>query len=768
MIEGHLYTEGIVGSDYVDKIRQQIAQLPADADIIIHHIKSPGGNVYAAWKAIPELMKIQKPIKSIIEGEASSIASWIAVIASRVEATNPSTAMIHEPFFPEGIQGSIGVDDLDTAKTELTQIRQAMAEAYAKKSGRPVEEWLKIMKGNTRLTAQMLKAYGLVDDIIEMEPTRIAAVVQDLKNDITVKFDELMGLFKTKAAAVNRPTTQAAVPPPAPPVPPKSMVDCPLADGTILSVDAPNEDSLIGAPATLNGAPAPDGSYPCADGDTITVAGGLVTAVQTASPDSAMQPDVQKTLQKQIQNLEAELAAAKAKEAETVKMKEEEAVKAESEKQKLALEAKEKEVVALAKEVEELKKVPIGDTNKPFQGMNSTPYAVGTTSNDKKLVMATRTFIADQMPWMEKYYKDGKFTDGTTFNSYRSGGPNAVSILETNFNYTWNGILTTDLFFKPTLNTPALSDIFTIDLGASHKKVYNLVPALSNVLQPYFGCTTTPNTDRIQITNTTIQMKEFRMYEGWCKDDFTGQLSGSYNNLAQEWLKTGEASFDPAGTPIDKIIVTQLKDALRRDVFQRASFGAGNSTSTNYNQIDGLWDRLIDSSGASNYCVYRDGTALGTGTLGATVANDRFTSIFNNSNLLLKQEGIDTGEAQFVVTRSIWENYYSYLVAVGSVAEQEYINYLQGIKRLTFRGIPVIPVSFWDQSLADANNPLSATTRHLILFTLKRNHILGVEDTGDLNNITSWYEMKDSKRYYRADMKLGYQYLHCDLQTIAF
>jgi hypothetical protein len=318
------------------------------------------------------------------------------------------------------------------------------------------------------------------------------------------------------------------------------------------------------------------------------------------------------------------------------------------------------------------------------------------------------------------------------------------------------------------LGTPALSDIFTVDQGVYNMKRYNLVPALSNILQPYTGCVSTPNTDRIQITNATIQMKEFRMYEGWCKDDFTQQLSGSYNFLAQEWLKTGEAQFDPAGTPIDKIIVQQLKDGLRRDIFQRVSFASGSSTSSNYNQFDGLWKRLIDSSGASNYCVVRYGSALGTGTLGSTVANDYFTGIFNNSNLLLKQEAIDSGEAQFIVTRSVWENYYAYLVAVGSVSNDEYNNYQNGIKRLTFRGIPVIPVTFWDFSLADSNNPLNATTRHLILFTLKRNHILGVENTGDLNNITSWYEMKDSKRYYRADMKLGYQYLHCDLQTISY
>lgn len=765
MVEGHLYTNGIVGSDYPEIIKQQIAELPANCDIIIHHISSPGGNVYAAWKAMPHLMKIGKPIKSLIEGEASSIASWLAVApATEVESSDPVTMLIHEPFFPEGISGSVGVDDLENAKTELAQIRQSMAEAYAKKSGKTVEEMLALMKNNTRLTANMAKALGFVDKIHSTEPRRIAAeAMETIKQELSEFKNEVMNLFKTKAVAVSVVPKAAPAPAPAP----KASVDLQLADGTVLSVDAPDENSLVGAPAMLNGAPAPDGQYPSMDGEIIVVAAGVVASIQPVAPAV---PD-QKAIQDQIAQLNAKLVQMEAEnQAKSKAAEEAKAAELKAQEAAKALEEKEKEVVALAQKVKELENQPIGDQNKPFEGMStqSTPYAVGTTSNDKKLIMATRTFLAEQMPWMERYYKDGKFSDGTSFTSYRQGGPNAVSILETNFNYTWNGILTTDLFFKPTLGTPALSDLFTIDLGASHKKVYNLVPSLSNVLQPYAGCTTTANSNRAQITNTTIQMKEFRMYEGWCKDDFTGQLSGSYNFLAQEWLKTGEASFDPAGTPIDKIIVQQLKDALRRDIFQRVSFAAGNSSSANYNQFDGLWDRLIDSSGASNYCVYRYGSALGTGTLSASTANDYFTGIFNNSNLLLKQEGIDSGEAQFVVTRSVWENYYAYLVAVGSVSNDEYNNYIKGINRLTFRGIPVIPVSFWDQSLADTNNPLNTTTRHLILFTLKRNHILGVESEADLNNIQSWYEMKDSKRYYRADMKLGYQYLHCDLQTIAY
>jgi len=77
-------------------------------------------------------------------------------------------------------------------------------------------------------------------------------------------------------------------------------------------------------------------------------------------------------------------------------------------------------------------------------------------------------------------------------------------------------------------------------------------------------------------------------------------------------------------------------------------------------------------------------------------------------------------------------------------------------------------VNLWDVWLQDSNNPLYATTRHLILLTTKANHILGVEQGADLNKIEGWYERKDRKFYYEADMKMGYNYLHCDLQTIMY
>jgi hypothetical protein len=631
-----------------------------------------------------------------------------------------------------------------------------MAEAYSKKTGKPVSEWLSIMKNKTRMSTKMAKELGLVDEMIPLEPGRVAALaIEDLKNQLFNLKEEMMNLFKRKAVAENKPTA----------------MDIPLKDGKVLNVQS-EDGNLVGKPATVDGAPA-EGTFELADGKKIVVVGGVVTEVVEGAESEADK------MKKELESVKAQLAQLTAVKAEEeAKIKAEQEVKAAAEKaQKEAAEAaaklaeSQKQAQALAEEVEKLKEKTVGNENKPNEGMepNRQPVGFAKTSPEKISVMATRTFLADNMPWLERHYKEGKFSDGTSFSSYRSGGPNAVSIMETNLNYTWNGILSTDLFFKPTLSTPAIADVFNVDLGASDSKRYHIAPVMNKVLRPYTGCDQPVTGTAYDITSKRIQLKPFQMYESFCKDDFTNQLTGSYNVLAQEWLKTGTASFDPAGTPIDRMIIDGLKDALRRDVWRRISFGDTTSADADYNQIDGLWQSLIDQSGASNYCVYASKTNFGTGTLAASAAYNELVAIFKNSSNLLKQEGIDKGRAQFLVTRSVWENLYDSYTATGAVTELAFKNAQQGLGQLTFRGIPVVPITIWDDFLAETDNPLTSTTRHLICFTIKDNHVLGVENTADLDKIDSWFEKKDNKRYYRANMTMGFLgAIHCDLTTISY
>jgi ATP-dependent Clp endopeptidase proteolytic subunit ClpP len=735
--EGHIFTNGTIDKDYAKDLTEQLAALPPDTDKVIHHISSGGGNVYAGYEGYNVLKSFLKPIKSIIEGQAQSMATFIALAGDEIEMKDPGVFMIHNPYFPDGVTGD--ADALDKAKEELRLIENTMAEAYAKKTKKPLEEIKAMMKKETRMSPYEAKKKGFVDTVLDASG-QVTALEKAL-NKIETFTEEFMNMFRRSQPSASSPKAVALN----------------TKDGKVLNIDAAEgEKNFVGKAATIDGQPA-QGSYTLPDGTVISCENGMVTKMDM--PSQAPQETPEQKLQKQIsemQNQLQQLTTAKAAEEAKIKAEQEAKIK-EAETAKIAAE-KEQLAVALAakeKEIEELKKQPIGDQNAPFAGhLPSKNMSPSAAHEEKK---RTFNFLMEHMGWLRPYYSEGEIA------KYVSG-PSAVSILETSFNYTYPGILTTEIFYKPTLQAPAIADMVTIDQGISFRKKYNLITQLDKILKPYTGCTRTFNGNRQLITNTEVVTKEFQVSESWCKDDFTQQLTGVYNHLAQEWLKTGNKSFDPSGTPINTIISKVLVDALQRDVFRRFSFAAGNSSDDDYNQFDGLWDRLIDSSGASNYCVVRAGSALGTGTLAAGAALTALEAVYAGSNILLKNAPNKT----FWVTRSVWDNYYNSLIGTGAVTEQAFENLQKGLTTLTYKGIPVKPVDLWDFFLAESDNPLFATTRHLILLTVKENHIMGVENGADLNKIEGWYERKDRKFYYESDMKFGYNYLHCDLQTIAY
>lgn len=752
MNEGQIFIEGEITPQTTDYVKDFLARNQS-ADSFCLHISSPGGSVYDGYKIFHAIRNAAtqngrvKPVRAVIEGEAQSMATFIAMAADKgaIEIANPSRYMIHNPSM--GVKGT--AEDFTQGANELVMIQDEMAEMYAQRTGLAIDQVKQMMKDTTNMTADMAVKMGFADKF----STNLRAVALGEKME-TKETKNLLEKIEEKIDKLINPTPKAVTGPAKPkyaespaPAPAKAMIDAPLQDGTVLSIDAPNEDSLVGAPATINGAPAPDGDYPCMDGDVITIAGGMVASVTTAMY----------ALEKQNQELKAQLEAL----TPTV---------AKVEEQERIIEETKTTAKALGEQLKELKSKTVGNPDKPNEGISPVRYAVGNSPT--ALSEQTAAYLGKEMPWLAQY--NTKRGDAPVLGTRVN--PEAVSILETGFNYTYPGILTSDIYYKPTLDTPPLSDMFTIDQGISFRKKYNLVTQLSNLLQPYGGCTRLFNSNRQLITNATVETKEFQIAESWCKDDFTGQLTGVYNFLAQEWLKTGINSFDPTGTPISKVIDQIMVDALRRDVFQRVTMAAGNSSSTNYNQFDGLWDRLIDSAGASNYCVVRSNSAsaFGIGNLSAGAALTALEAVYAASNPLLKQM---IGKATFWVTGSIYDNYVNSLVGTGNVSANQFQNTIDGVNGslnltvgggVNYKGIPVRPVRFWDVSLQDPNNPLSATTRHLILLTVKENHILGVENGGDLNKIEGWYERKDRKFYYEADMKFGYNYLHCDLQTIAF
>lgn len=767
MKEGHIFTEGPITPDYPEQIAAQIARV-GEVDKYIHHVSSPGGDVIAGYKGYHKLVALAKPIDSIVEGEAQSMGSFIIMAScatgGKIKILNPSRVMIHNPKFKvDGLSnaGFADSDSLQSGADELRTIEQEMAEVYANATKlrgkeKSVDEIKAMMKKETFMSAQDAVALGFADEVIRMvnreENSKLKAVALGLTGAMSMEKQKgilaRLGEMLIKADSSQTPTA----------------VDVPVKGGGMLQIEG--DAVQPGVKAVFDGKPA-EGEYTLEDGKVVKCVGGVIDSVKEAPPQET---EAQK-LARENEQLKAQLAQ-KAKAEEEAKAAEQKAAAEAEAKAKAADEAKHlaDTLAKVESELQAIKKQTVGSTDQFVGTDGNRAVAIGGKFGwDKKAVYASRTWLADNMPHLERHYPGGKFSDGTSFFDYRSGGPMAVSILETNFTYTWQGQLTTDLFFRPYLNNPALSDFFTIDTGSKDKKRYNIVPTLDKVLRPYTGCDQAVTGTSLDITDKYIQLKNFRMKEKWCLDDFTNKLTGSFNHLAQEWTKDGNAAFDPAGTPIDKIIMQSLKEALQRDVTRRVLLGDSDSSSVHWNQINGLITTLIDQSGASNYCVYRYGSGLGTGTLSDGTANTYLTGMWENSNILLKEQGIDSGKAHFMVTRSIWDNYYKYLVGVGAVTEQQYDNYVKGLSTLYFRGIPVKAYGLLDSFLADSTCPLYSTTRHIAILSMKENHILGVENTSDLGAIKSWFSDDDNVRYYSSQMTFGVLApIHCDLTTISY
>lgn len=341
--------------------------------------------------------------------------------------------------------------------------------------------------------------------------------------------------------------------------------------------------------------------------------------------------------------------------------------------------------------------------------------------------------------------------------------PNSAVGVE--FDYTYNGVLSTDVLFKPTVNTPAISDLMTIRQFARYKEQIPLLNSLSKQIKKYSSCDRS-FTDGIDITNTTLELTALELNMEWCKDDFEQTLAG--NILSEEMLRNGVEEFDPSGTEIQRIIDELVNDVMRRDTFRIFCFGDTSDGDADWNQLDGLWTQLIGNAGHnSSYCVNKaydfDNNDLSSGE-----ALTALKACYEDSAIILKQ--MPNNMKYFAVTGSVYENLLSSYEANVNGTERQFTNLTMGQgdqgSSLMYRGIPVNPIYAWDEALADTDNPLNGN-QHLILYTTRENHVAGFYRQEDADRITGWYERKDRKYYVEGFYRMGYTYLHCDLQTIA-
>jgi ATP-dependent Clp endopeptidase proteolytic subunit ClpP len=155
---------GVVGWDITAKeLRAELVK--AKGKDVEFHVNSPGGLVFAGIEIFNLIRDYKGHTEARITGLAASAASYIVLAADRVSAHENATFMIHN-----ALALAIGNhNDMRKVANTLEGISNILAKAYARKTGKPIDEIKSMMDAETFLFGNEMLHEGFVDEVIEDE-----------------------------------------------------------------------------------------------------------------------------------------------------------------------------------------------------------------------------------------------------------------------------------------------------------------------------------------------------------------------------------------------------------------------------------------------------------------------------------------------------------------------------------------------------------------------------------------------------------------------
>lgn len=333
--------------------------------------------------------------------------------------------------------------------------------------------------------------------------------------------------------------------------------------------------------------------------------------------------------------------------------------------------------------------------------------------------------------------------------------------------YTFPGNLPTELFYAPTIGTPALNEMFSIRQGIRTDEYLILVNSMEKILAATQGCEPTYTTAGT-LSDRKISVGTFASYLKWCKEDFISTASVLSND--PKFVADGLDGYD-ATAAVRKFWIDSMVDAMRRDIWRIALFGNDAAASANYNVIDGLFVKLLDAN--ASYCVKAVGNSLGNNhntVVTASEALTAFQTIHENAQIPLKQ--LPAGEKVMWTTGSMVEALLRNYESNTSGSETQFRYLEDGTTVVKFRGVDVKPIYLADNYLSsDSTNPWYDNMRNFIIYTPKAssrfsNLVLGTENASHLNKVKVFFDELNDTTYAKTEMKFGVQFINCDLTAI--
>ena len=132
------------------------------------YINSPGGIVTAGMAIYDTMQYIKPDVSTICVGQAASMGALLLAAGAKGKryALPNSRVMIHQPL--GGFQGQ--ASDIEIHTKEILSMRDRLNQLLAKHTGQPVERIAKDTDRDNFMDAEVAKAYGMVDMVLDRRP----------------------------------------------------------------------------------------------------------------------------------------------------------------------------------------------------------------------------------------------------------------------------------------------------------------------------------------------------------------------------------------------------------------------------------------------------------------------------------------------------------------------------------------------------------------------------------------------------------------------
>ncbi len=135
------------------------------------YINSPGGSVYAGLGMYDTMQFISPDIATICTGMAASMGAVLMCAGAHGKRTalRHSRVMMHQPSAGAGGQAS----DIEITVNEIKKVKQELYNIIAFHTNQPVEKVAADCDRDYWMTSEEAKQYGLVDEVLIMNPKKI-------------------------------------------------------------------------------------------------------------------------------------------------------------------------------------------------------------------------------------------------------------------------------------------------------------------------------------------------------------------------------------------------------------------------------------------------------------------------------------------------------------------------------------------------------------------------------------------------------------------